>query len=101
MLVDAAEVVLRESISDFVKKNWSYYAESISYFVKSVVLRRIDLVLRQIDVLPRIDLVLVISITECCSQRNESFYGMRRTHHTLSMTLYACTPDELACKPRV
>ena len=43
-----------------------------------VVLRRIDLVLRQIDVLLRIDLVLVISITECCSQRNELFDGMRK-----------------------
>ena len=110
MLVDAAKVVLRRidlAVKSVVlhriylvllligrttqnrsrtSSNRSYYAESISHFIKSVVLRRIDLVLRQIDVLLRIDLVLVISVTErCCSQSTTSTENST-FHETLKNT---------------
>ena len=81
--------------------NWSYYAKSISYFVKSVVLRRIDLVHRRIDVLLRIDLVLVKSITECCSQSNETFLRMWRNTRRCQLTLYACISEDRVKAPRV
>ena len=59
LLVDAAEVDYAESISYFVK--YVVLRRIDLDFVESVAQRRINLVHRRIDVLLRIDLVLVKS----------------------------------------